>query len=418
MLRIDSFVYRQQLAELIRRWMVNRPQPGDVRELKTIVNFNLYCARIWLDDLSGRLLRGLHGVEPTWHPTRFKGAFKDFAVGHPRTTSPRIEEMCARYRRFPEDYYRETPVDGGYYTVPAGGQPSLVACTRIKRFRRIAEKGGRRIVDDILRRIRESADQLADERARAMGVDRRTLVTPPEQMVAEFTHAERRVIKRIKAGTIARELTVQSIPDVVGIKLILENGERQRLDPLLQQAGCRVDEAEVHNGAYNAVNMRVTLPFPRAMLAARPPTGRYLTLLHLRGFDPAAVQADYARFLDGADADVSVEIIVSSFQEYLESEIGRAMHEERVLSQRRHPDYNGHLSMNIRYLMEYILSLCRAPGLSDLQDVPIKLWVKYMPDTVEQLVRGLYLDDDHFFDTVPERDAPPTSAPLAAGASP
>jgi hypothetical protein len=100
-----------------------------------------------------------------------------------------------------------------------------------------------------------------------------------------------------------------------------------------------------------------------------------------------------------------VEIIAASFQEYLESEIGRAMHEERVLSQRQHPDYNGHLGMNIRYLMEFILSLCRAPGLDDLRDVPIKLWVKYMPDTVEQLVRSLYLDDDHFFDAVPERPA-------------
>ncbi|MFH1808942.1 MAG: hypothetical protein ABIJ09_09360 [Pseudomonadota bacterium] len=403
MLRIDSFVHRQQLAELITRWMLNRPRSGDVRQLKTIVNFNLYCARIWLDDLTTRLLRELHSAEPTWHPTQVKGAYKDFAVRNLRYTSPRIEQMCDRYLRFPEDFYRETPVDGGYYTVEASGQPSLVACTRIKRFRRIAEKGGRRIVDDMLRRIRESADQLAEERARSLGVDRRTLVTPPEKMAEEFAHAERRVIKRIKQGTIARDLGVQSIPDVVGVKLILEDHERSRLLPLLEQFGCRVDEVEEHRGVYNATNMHVALPFPKAMLAARPPSGRFLTLLHLRGFEPERVLDDYLTFLTQADDEVSVEIIVSSFQEYLESEIGRAMHEERVLSQRRHPDYNGNLGMNIRFLMEFILSLCRAPGLNDVHDVPIKLWVKYMPDTVEQLVRSLYLDDDHFFDTVPER---------------
>ncbi len=402
MLRLDSFAHRDALAELIGRWVVNRPRPGDVCELKQIVNFNLYAARLWVDHLARELLRGLHGQEPAWRVARSKGEYKDFAVEHLSYTSPRIEELCARYRRFPEDFYRETPVDGGFYTVLAQGEPMLAACSRVKRFRRVAEKGSRRIVDFLLQRIRESADQLADERAQQLGVSRRLLSSPPEVMAEEFAHAERRVIKGIKQGRIADELPMFSIPDVVGLKLIIEDSSYPRLQQILSGLPCQVEETEFHSGQYNAINIRLAYRLPRQLLLEHPPHGPYLRLFAHRGFDPAEVPGAYRRFVASAEDEVGVEIIVSNFQEYLESEIGQGMHEERVLSQRRHPDYAGHLAANIRYLMEYILGLCRAPGMAEVDEVPIKLWVKYMPDTVEQLIRGLYLGREHFFDTVPD----------------
>jgi hypothetical protein len=58
--------------------------------------------------------------------------------------------------------------------------------------------------------------------------------------------------------------------------------------------------------------------------------------------------------------------------------------------------------------MDYILGgLCIAPGMPDVTDVPIKLWVRYMPDTVEHIMRGLYLPREVFFDSVLE---PPASS--------
>ena len=97
------------------------------------------------------------------------------------------------------------------------------------------------------------------------------------------------------------------------------------------------------------------------------------------------------------------------FQEYLESEIGRSIHEERVLRQRLHPEYNGHLAVNIRHLMTYIFMFCRGPGMKPIADVPIKLWVKYLPDTFERMVRDIYVSDQMFLSTVP--DLPGASAP-------
>lgn len=402
MLRFDSFIHRDELAALLSRWMVNRPQAGDVRRLKEIVNFNLYAARIWIDILARNLISDLHQQKAQWTVAHSKGVFKDFAVNHLSYSSARIEQMIAHYRRFPEDYYRESPIDGGLYTIQSQHSELLAACMRIKRFRRIAEKGGRYIVDYLLQEIRSGAERLADERAKSLGTSRDMLSTTPQQMAEEFAHAERRIIKSIREGSIEKHLPVLGIPDIVGLKIILENERYPELLDQLKANHCHIEETEFHSGQYNAINLRIRHQWPRDILLQRPPSGSYLRLLQHRGFDPEQVGQVYEKFIRDGDDTVQVEIIVSSFAEYLESEIGRGMHEERVLKQRRHPEYNGHLSANIRYWMEYVLSLCRAPTMQDQSELPIKLWGRYMPDTIEQLVRSLHMSDEQFFDTVPD----------------
>jgi hypothetical protein len=94
-----------------------------------------------------------------------------------------------------------------------------------------------------------------------------------------------------------------------------------------------------------------------------------------------------------------VEIIVANFEEFLESEIGRCMHEDRVAFQRSNQDYQGHLATNVRYLMQYIFALCLSESFADVDEVPVKLWVRYMPDTIERLVQNLFVPDDFFFDS-------------------
>jgi len=404
MLYLESFVHRVRLAEIVSRWMVNQPKPLDVEQLKAIVNFNSYIARIWVDNLARDLLGALYGKEPQSFVTKTKGQLKDFVVQHLNYTNPRIEEMVAKYRRFPEDFYRETPFDGRVYHNEEGGQPVFVGSTRIKRFRRIAEKGARRIVDFMFDRIRANADVLAEERAKRLGIPKAQLITSPQEMEDEFRHAERRLVKSIKQGTIQSELPILSIPDVVGIKLITEKDQFNRLLTVVKAIpSCRLLEKEHHSGNYNAVNLRVAYMIPRELLAARAPTGRSLHVLSTRGFDPSRVSAQYAEFLDTCEDHVLLEIIACTYQEFLESEIGRSMHEDRVVTQRANTEYKAHLATNVRYLMDYMLLLCLSPGGVGLQDVPIKLWVKYMPDTIDKMIRGLFdVPTDSSFDSAPD----------------
>ena len=400
MLLIDGFVHRSALSEILSRWMVDKPAPGDVMRLKTIVNLNSYLSRLWIDWFARDLLEAFHGVEPVRYSVRLKGQLKDFIVAHPRYTSPRIEEMLLRYRRFPEDFYRDTPIDGAIYVNSVGGAHEFVGSSRIKRFRRIAEKGSRRIIDFMLGRIRANADVLAEERARSMGISKDQLITPQEMMVEEFNHAERRLLKSIKQGTIQSELPELDIPDVAGVKMIVEPGDFDRFRDLLAAVpGVEIAEEEHHVGNYNGINLKLGIALPKERLLAQPPTEAYLRVLAYRGFDEAMVTATYREFVESAEDTVRLEMIVASFEELLESEIGRSMHEERVRVQRGHLEYNGHIATNVRYLMEYVLSLCRAPACADLAEVPIKLWVKYMPDTIERAVRNLYIPEVFFFDT-------------------
>jgi hypothetical protein len=402
MLNLESFVYRQQLAGIVSRWMINKVAPDDLRQLKRIVNFNLYISRIWLDRLTCEILRTLHHTEPRHIIARTKGQIKDFVVDNPTYANARIDEMRGRYKKFPEDFYRDTPIDGSYYVIAANGMSRLVACTRLKRFGRIAEKGARRIIDFMLARVRAKADELADERARTLGIARHQLLTPHAKMVEEFAHAERRVIKTIRQGTIHTDLRDQPIPDVAGIKLIVEDSDFPRvLEAVTKHGACSVVDIERHSGVYNAVNLHVGYKIPKDFLQRFPPTGRYLNILHFRGLDPEQVPRMYQEFLDGAEEQIFLEIIVSNFQEYLESEIGRCMHEERILSQRSHPDYSGDLATNVRHLMNYILGLCRGPGMPQIEDVPIKLWVKYMPDTIDNILRAVFIPDELVFDDLP-----------------
>ncbi|HTY61330.1 MAG TPA: hypothetical protein VMG30_03635 [Acidobacteriota bacterium] len=401
MLRIDSFIHRSSLSEVISRWMVGKPAPGDVMRLKTIVNFNSYIARLWIDWFARDLLEAFHGVSPIHYPISTKGQLKDFAIAHPRYTTARIEAMRLQYGRFPEDFYRDTPIDGVIYAAQFGDRQEFVGSSRIKRYRRIAEKGSRRIIDFMLGRIRANADLLAEERARNLGIAKDQLITPPETMVEEFNHAERRILKSIKNGMTQSDPLELEIPDVAGIKIIVEPKEYIRFREILARIpSLGIAEEERHTGKYDAINLRLTYGLPKERLLAEPLNEAYLRVLTYRGFHDSEVGRQYREFIESGEDEVGFEMIVASFEEFLESEIGHSMHEERIQEQRAHHEYNGHLATNIRFLMDFMLSLCSSPWCTDLEDVPIKLWIKYMPDTLERVVRKLYVPEKYFLDTV------------------
>ena len=410
MLYLESFIHRVELAEIVSRWLVNRPRPGDVRRLNEIVNFNSYIARTWVDCLAQALFTRLHDQPPQSFLAKSKGQLKDFIVAHPLDSGLRAKQLFAKYERFPEDFYRDTPYDGRvYYTDDGSDNCRCVGSTRIKRFRRIAEKGSRRIVDYLFARIRANADVLAEERARSLGIPKHQLITPSSLQVEEFLHAERRLLKMLRRGTIQEEFPILSIPDVVGIKVIAEGDQYERLVELLQNdPACRLLEQEHHAGRYNAINLRVSYSIPRRLLLNRPPNERQQRILSYRGFDEKTILERYTAFVQSAEDDVFLEIIVSNYLEFLESEIGRSMHEQRVLAQRSNDDYRGDLATNVMYLMDYLLSLCLSPSCEEIDDVPIKMWVKYMPDTMDRLQRKLFgMPVDASFDDVSELPAEP-----------
>ncbi len=92
--------------------------------------------------------------------------------------------------------------------------------------------------------------------------------------------------------------------------------------------------------------------------------------MQARGLNPDRVQQTFAEFVQSGEERFALEIIVSNFQETLESEIGRCMHEDRIIRQRLHQQYRGHLSKNIEYLMEYLFAF-PASSQRELLELPI-----------------------------------------------
>jgi len=73
----------------------------------------------------------------------------------------------------------------------------------------------------------------------------------------------------------------------------------------------------------------------------------------------------------------------------LESEIGRCMHEERIIEQRKAQQYRRYLAENITYLIEYLF-LFPASLETEIYELPIKLWNRYLPDYLDDVLRKLF----------------------------
>ena len=111
--------------------------------------------------------------------------------------------------------------------------------------------------------------------------------------------------------------------------------------------------------------------------------------MQVRGLSPEESHKAFANFVRSGEENICIEIIVSDYEEMLESEIGRCMHEDRIMEQRRRQQYRGHLASNIAYLMEYLFTFPVSEQL-ELGEMPIKLWNRYLPDYFDEVLRNLF----------------------------
>jgi hypothetical protein len=73
----------------------------------------------------------------------------------------------------------------------------------------------------------------------------------------------------------------------------------------------------------------------------------------------------------------------------LESEIGRCIHEDRIIEQRLCQQYRGPLARNIQCLMEYLFTFPTSRQ-RELGELPIKLWNRYLPDYFDEVLKQLF----------------------------
>lgn len=391
MIEIISYLHRGELCDLIRRWMYDKPAPDDADHLARIVLFNHEYVSRYLEIFAGELFRKLHGPNLLTRGITRKGELKDLLILHPPYRNDRIDALISQYRERPGRFYRETPFLGTLFVKDERGQETYVGSTRIKRVRRLAEKSARIITDQIFHTIQNQAEVLADERARRLGLSRVQLVTPPEVMIEEFLQAENRILEQLSHEEPLENMPLLKINDVAGMKVIVEDDRySDLLETLHGLSGCEVVEEERHQGIYNATNLIVRIqPSPEEILAGDFPDEHMLNILAKRGLAHSQVNAAFRDFVLTGERSMYLEIIVINYQENLESEIGRCIHEDRIIEQRQGKQYRGHLARNIEYLMEYLFTF-PASGQVELGELPIKLWNRYLPDYFTEVMKQLF----------------------------
>lgn len=271
-------------------------------------------------------------------------------------------------------YFRETPFHGSLYLRDENRAGHYVGSSRIKRIRRLAEKTARRLADRLY-------DGIGLQAAGA-NVQRHAEADVP-------MYAQRSLLDlsgEYRAAGLPENLAIN---DVAGIKVILEDGELDRLLALLRDAGCRVVEQECHEGDYRATNLVVEYRPDAEQILAEPLHDRLIEVFAAHGFSARQARTAFRESVQSGEEIVCLEIIVSSYQEMLESEIGRCMHEERIIRQRLNPRYSGQLAQNVEFLMEFLFTFPAVPH-RPLDCLPVRIRDRYLPDYFDEVRRKLF----------------------------
>jgi hypothetical protein len=391
MILLGSLLHRQELAEIFGRAIENRMLPSDASRLKFLLNMNSYAMRVWSTAFATEVMKAIRGDEIQVVPMATKGQLKDLLVSNPHYLTPRIEELVNRYRRFPQDFYRETPFEGLVFV--HNDPPRYAGSCRIKRIRRVAEKCARRLIDYIFEQVRQKADELAEQRAKALSIPKESLITPPEEMAAEFLHAERRVLKSIRSGLFVAAMPQFYIDDVVGIRIVVSpENESKVKEYLLSHKDLSLVDERVFSGSFVGHNMVFAYKLNSETLLKLSPDDRALSVLQARCVtkDPEECQNRYREFVLQGEGHVRFEVLLMNFEELIESEIGRSMHEEHILEQREKQEYRGRLARNVEALMLFLFAFAQSPK-PDLEKLPIVIDGSYLDDYFDMAYRSLFM---------------------------
>jgi hypothetical protein len=384
---LTSFIHRAELFDMTGRWLCNRLEPGDGLRLTQI----LICDGFVLGDTLERVIRHLltfvSDGEFSDRRIRCKGELREMLCGNGNGSSSRVKDLIHHYRSNPDFFYREAPINGAVWVDREG---HLIGLHRIKRPRRIAEKANRYVANWIFNIVRSRARRMAEERAERLGVPLDRLLTSPEEMAREFAGAEEAIAASFREGRVEFDQASMTINDVGGIKVVADRKKLSSLESELDKdSSVRIVERESYQGDYNATSLILEVSWNPASSCRRFTESQTWERYRGRGISDEVLKKGLEPFIQDAASTLSIELILSTFPDMMESELGVSIHEGRILVQRGQKTYNGNIPMNVEFLIEYLLASGLSPEV-DIPELPIKLWGRYLPDTISSHIRRLY----------------------------
>ncbi|HHN75238.1 MAG TPA: hypothetical protein ENK10_08435 [Acidobacteria bacterium] len=358
---LTGIVHRDRLFEIATRWFAGRLEPGDGRFVTQVLIYeNLISApvaRALLRDVSRQL-----GLGPVCvHRLRVKDELRQAIVASSTTPSPRQRELFTRYRQRPDDFFPGTPADVSLFT---GEQGEIRGMIRVKRIRRVADKASRRVATALTDALRDAG--------------------------SDFAAAEQRLGLALEDGSLRFEPEQLRIDDLIGLKLVGSESQLERFQRAIDSHPrvLRVQK-EIHAGAYNDINLLVDIELPPPGEIIDCMRGHHWDFATGRGLDTDVLARDFVPYVESGARSVRAEVILTTFDELVESEFGRSMHEERILSQRNDATYTGRIARNASYLIEYLLRLAVSPTV-EIDALPIRIGGRYLQETFSGAIWRLY----------------------------
>jgi hypothetical protein len=321
-----------------------------------------------------------------------KGELREAICRRGEEAGPRAKELFEWYRKNPDFYYREAPIDG---VMCLDGKGQLIGVYRVKRARRIAEKANRKIANWVFSLVQKKAEQMAAERARRFGVPLELLLTPEPEMTSEFVEAERAIAQSFIEGSFKFDRDALTINDVGGIKIVADDQRLVNLESALDEdPKIQVLHKESFYGPYRAKSLVLECPWDPEHVFRKYKESQCWERYLNRGIPEAELRMGLESHIRDPQPTISVELILSNFPDLVESELGDSIHEERIIAQRDNKVYEGYIPMNVEFLLEYLFAVGFSPQIR-IDRLPIKLWGRYLPDTLISHVRRLYELPEH-----------------------
>lgn len=372
---ISAFLHKDELLEITNRWLSDKLDPQDPLQITRIITYDSYVAweRLLL------LIESLGSSLPKFRRYRrlsTKNELKDFICKAAHIDHPRIRHLISEYQKMPEFYYIGSPIAALVYHDDQG---RMTGMCRFKRVKRIAEKASRYASLHIADKLRLTAARLAKRTEEQRG-----------DVKVVIEQAEREHLLDFKKNGLRLPAPIMTIKDVLGLKIIKNDITEEMLESALSGLhGTSIVEKEIHTGNYNAVHyvveLTVDLDYMSQRFRERPHSDAY----RYRGLPATNLHEDFDRFLRSGSSTVQVDLIFTTMEDLVESEIGRSMHESRIFKQRRLQNVYGNITINIEYIIEYLLAVGMSP-VTHIDEIPIKIWGRYLPDTVSYSIRKLY----------------------------
>lgn len=376
---LNAITQRERLFDLAMRWLQGRLEDDDGRFL----SLAFFLDPLITSPVVTSFLRDVsapEGAVTRVEHVRDKGGVRERIARACTSPSPRSEHLLGRFRACPERFYPTTPVD---LLAITSGIRDLLAMVRFKSIPRLADKVSRRATarfePEILRRAQDLATAGSSH---------------PVEGEGALEEAERQVCLELANGSLSFSRSDLSITDLMGAKLIGEPPELEQLEARILSHPLVVSvRRSEHHGSYNDTSLDVELACPepretiRRLLAQSCHVGR-------RGLERSEMLQALPEYVETGERTFSLEVILTTWEDLVESEFGRGLHEERTERQRDDLLWARQLSTNVSMTMMFMLFVAIAPT-TEVDRLPFKLTGRYLPDTLAAILGQLFdLDID------------------------